>query len=159
MGAVNYKTSEYITIGLKLYDCEDYKDENGNIDYDAMNDDYEADFENVKTTLEGYDFTFFHVAIEPGYYEGFMIDIESNNDLCYDCWQDKRAALKEVTRLKMFLLECVDLGLCQVFPGWCTSYKTRDESIQAIKQAIKELKETIKHTPTWGYCERMKIEV
>lgn len=158
MGAINYKTSDYITIGIKPYDYKDYEDENGNIDYDEMNYDYECDFVNVKATLEKYDFSFFHVTMELGYYEGFMIDIESNNDLCYDCWQDKKAALKEVTRLKLFLLECVDLGLCQVFPGWCPGYATRDESIKAIKKAMKELKETIKHTPTWNYCERMGIE-
>lgn len=159
MGAINYKTSEYITIGFKPYNYEDYEDENGNTDYDAMNIDYECDVDNVETVLEKYDFAFFHVAIEPGYYEGFIIDIESNNSLYYDCWQDKRAALKEVTRLKTFLLECVDLGLCQVFPGWCMGYATRDESIKGIKQAMKDLKETIKHTPTYGYYERMGIEI
>ena len=43
------------------------------------------------------------------------------------------------TQIKLFLLECVNAGLCQVFPSWCTSYKDYKTSVQAIKEAIKEM--------------------
>lgn len=65
---------------------------------------------------------------------------------------DKQAALKEATCIKKFLLECIDLGLCEVWPGWCTSYKSRNESIKAIKQAIRDMKEEIRDIPTWEHC-------
>lgn len=159
MGAINYATSNYITIGLKPYDYEDFEDENGNIDYDMMNDYYQNDYNNIETILNKYDFHYFHVVIKPGYYEGFSIDIENNYGVCYDCWQDKQAALKEATQIKLFLLECVDMGLCEVWPGWCTSYKSRNESIKAVKEAIRDMKEEIKGIPTWEHCRRLGIEV
>lgn len=159
MGAVNYATSNYITIGLKPYDYEDFDDENGNIDYDMMNDYYQADYNNIETILNKYDFHYFHVVIKPGYYEGFSIDIENNYGVCYDCWQDKQAALEEATQIKLFLLECIDNGLCKCSPEWCTGYYDRAESVKAVKQAVKEMKEEIRSIPTWRYCERMGIEI
>lgn len=176
MGAVNYYTSNYITIGLKPYSTYDLEndpgfmeelpnevDEYGGTIEEALESYiqgcYEADESNVWCALNKYDFYYFHVVIKPGYYEGFTIDIENNFGLAYNSWQDKREALKEATQIKKFLLECIDLGLCQVFPGWVTSYKSRNESIKAVKQAIREMKEEIKNIPTWGYCERMGIEL
>ena len=87
--------------------------------------------------------------IKPGYYEGFTIDIENNFPVAFDTWEDKRDAQKEITQIKLFLLECVERGLCQVFPGWCTGYRNYKESITGIKQAIKEMREEIKIIPTW----------
>lgn len=159
MGTVNYYTSDYITLGLEPYDVGYYEDEDGNVDYDALNDDYDADFSNIQATLDKYDFHYLHVAIKPGYYEGFSLDIENNYPLCFDSWQDKKEAEKEATRLKRFLLECIDSGLCKVSPGWVTAYYPRKESIEAVKTAIKELKDDIRNTPTWYYCERNGIEV
>lgn len=159
MGTVNYATSDYITIGLKPYDYEDFEDENGNINYDMMNDYYQNDYNNIEAILNKYDFHYFHVVIKPGYYEGFSIDIENNYCVCYDSWQDRKEALKEATQIKKFLLECIDLGLCEVWPGWCTSYKSRDESIKAVKEAIRDMKEEIKGIPTWEHCRRLGIEV
>lgn len=176
MGAVNYCTSDYITIGLEPYSEYDLEndpvfmqelqnevDEYGGTLEEAM-ENYiqcccEADYGNVSAILEKYVFHYFHVVIEPGYYEGFTIDIENNYGLAYDSWQDKRDALKEATQIKRFLLECIDVGLCQVFPGWVTSYRNRDESIKGVNQAVKAMKEEIRSIPTWGYCERMGIEL
>ena len=159
MGTINYAMSDYITIGLKPYDYEDFEDENGNIDYDMMNDYYQDDYNNIETILNKYDFHYFHVVIKPGYYEGFSIDIENNYGVCYDSWQDRKEALKEATQIKLFLLECIDNGLCKCSPGWCTGYYDRAESVKAVKQAVKEMKEEIRSIPTWGYCERMGIEI
>lgn len=159
MGTVNYGTSNYITIGLEPYDYENYRDENNEIDYEAMNIDYGDDLANIEALLNHFDFAIFHVVIKHGYYEGFYIDIENNYDVCFDCWQDKRIAQKEITQLKEFLIACVNMGMCKVSPGWVTSYYSRKDSIEAIKAAMKDLREQVKQIPTWAYCERMGIEL
>lgn len=159
MGTINYATSNYITIGLKPYDYEDFEDENGNIDYDMMNEYYQDDYNNIEAILNKYYFHYFHVVIKPGYYEGFSIDIENNYGVCYDSWQDRKEALKEATQIKLFLLECIDNGLCKCSPGWCTGYYDRAESVKAVKQAVKEMKEEIRSIPTWEHCRRLGIEV
>lgn len=176
MGTINYYTSDYITIGLEPIYAYDLKNDAGFMEeLQAEIDEYggtieekienyiqgcyEDDVYNIQCILDKYDFYYFHVVIKPGYYEGFTIDIENNYGLAYDSWQDKLDALKEATQIKKFLLECIDNGLCQVFPGWCTSYKDRKTSIAAVKKAIREMKEEIRNIPTWGHCERMGIEL
>ena len=159
MGTINYRTSDFITLGLEPYDCDEYENEDGEIDFDARHFDMECDRENIQDILNRYSFYYFHVKIEPGYYEGFSIDIENNYCLCFDSWQDKRAAQKEITQLKKFMLECMENGLCVVWPGWCTTYKSKEESITEIKEAVKAMRAEVLHIPTWLYCERMGIEV
>ena len=82
MGAINYKTSDYITIGYNLNTTDDY------------NDDYfyfmQEDFKIAQDFLKQYYFYYFHVTIKPGYYEGFSINIEFNYSWCFDCWQDRQ---------------------------------------------------------------------
>ena len=148
MGTINYGTSDYITLGYNLnwYDS-DFET------WEEMEEEKQLDieeaYENIRFVLDKYNFVFFHIAIEPGYYEGFYIDIENNYSCFFQDAQDKREAQKEVTKLKAFLMECVDLGLVQVWPGWCTSYKTHEETIAAIKTAIKKIRAEIRDTPTW----------
>ena len=148
MGTINYGTSDYITIGYNLnWDDSEFET------WESMEDEKQLDIEdmytNIRAILNKYDFTFYHVVIKPGYYEGFYIDIENNFPYCYDSREDKRAAQKEATKLKAFLIECINTGLVQVWPGWCTSYHTHIESIEAIKTAIKEMRAEIKSIPTW----------
>lgn len=148
MGTINYGTSDYITIGYNLnWNDSDFET------WEEMENEKQLDIEdtynNIQAILNKYDFTFYHVTIEPGYYEGFCINIKNNFPYCYDSREDKRAAQKEVTELKAFLIECVNTGLVQVWPGWCTSYKTHNESIEAIKTAIKEMRAEIKSISTW----------
>lgn len=159
MGAFNYGTSNYITIGLQPYDEENYRDENDDIDYDAMHDDYSSDYRSLQSFLNRFDFTIFRVTIELGYDEGFYIDIENNYELYFDSWQDKRLAQKEITRLKEFLITCVHRGMCKVSPGWITRYYSQEDSIVAIEAAMKDLREQVKHIPTWACYERMGVEV
>ena len=65
MGAVNYGSSDYISIGLNVSrDFEEWEIE------EIEND--------IETLLNEYNFYYFHVVIKPGYYEGFYIDIENN---------------------------------------------------------------------------------
>ena len=144
MGAINYKTSDYITIG---YNCNyiDYEDEF----YPDIIQDY---YDQVKRRLDEGCFYYFHITLEPGYYEGFSLNIEFNFSMCFDDFTDKIAAQKEVTRIKEFLTECVDdFECCEVYPGWCTTYKNYKESLQTINAAAQEMRQTVRDTPTYNY--------
>lgn len=150
MGAVNYFTSDYITLGYDL--SVDYNEEDFN-SVDELEEccryDMEDSYEEIKSILEKYSFYFYHVVIKPGYYEGFTVDIENNFSLCFDDYREKQEAQKEITEIKQFLLECAAAGLVAVFPGWCTGYKNTPETIQLINEAVKEMRNEAKHTPTY----------
>lgn len=142
MGTINYKTSDFITIG---YNCEyiDYEDEF----YIDIIQDY---YEQVNYLLKKQNFYYFHITLEPGYYEGFSINIENNFGICYDDYLDKRKAQKEITRIRTFLTTCInDCECCVVFPGWCTTYLDYENSWLKLNEAIKEMRQTVKDTPTW----------
>ena len=137
MGTINYNTSRYITIGINP---DDYNDENY-----VVNDIYDE----IKSVLNKYNFYFFNVCIVPGYYEGFSIDIDNNFSVCYDDYNEKREAQKEITQIKNFLIECVNCGLVACFPGWCMGYANYKETLQLIKEAIKEMRMEAKDIPTY----------
>lgn len=171
MGAINYFTSDYITLGLRPYDRYDFEnnsdfmeevqaevDEYGGTLESAIdsyiNDCYECDYENIKTELEKHCFHYYHIVIKPGYYEGFTLDIENNYPVALDSWEDRRDANKEITEIKQFLIACAGLGLVKCSPGWCTGYSDYNGTIQAIKAAIKEMRSELKTIPTWLQYER-----
>lgn len=171
MGAVNYFTSDYITLGLRPYDRYDLEndhdfmeelqaevDEYGGTLGSALdsyiNDSYECDYENIKTELEKHCFHYYHITIKPGYYEGFTLDIENNFPVALDSWEDRRDANKEITEIKQFLIDCAGLGLVKCSPGWCTGYSDYNGTIQAIKAAIKEMRSELKTVPTWAQYNR-----
>lgn len=142
MGAINYKTSDYITIGYNLNDVEQYDD-----DYFYFEQD---DFEIAQEILKNYYFYYFHVTIKPGYYAGFYIDIECNFNWCFDGWQDKQEAQKEITQLKVVLKKIIEsCNCCAVAPGWCTTYYNYKDSLIKLNQAIKEMREHVKRIPTY----------
>ena len=171
MGTINYGTSDYITLGIEPLDAwtvehdsefmEEIRAEvaeyGGTVE-DAINDYIngcaEDDYINIQTELNKHSFYYFHVAIKNGYYDGFYLDIESNFGIAYDSWQDKREAQKEITELKQFLITCAGMGLCEVWPGWCTKYHDYNHTINAINEAIKAMREDVKSTPTWAQYER-----
>ncbi len=153
MGAVNYGTSDYITMA---YNC--------NTEYapdDFWNDENEQrEFEisflhdEVKAELEKHSFYYYHIAIKPGYYEGFYIDIENNFPVALDSWQDRRDANKEITEIKQFLIACAGLGLVECSPGWCTGYSDYNGTITAITAAVKEMRDELRTIPTWTQYNR-----
>lgn len=174
MGTINYKTSDYITMGARIQNYSDFENDQDFIDYckteypeipfsdmiyNEIQENYDCDRVNVETYLNQHNFTFYHITIEPGYYEGFSIMIENNFPIAYDCWEDKKAAQKEITELKQFLLDCCGAGIAVVYPGWCTTELSYNDSIKAIKAAIKEIREESKHIPTWTAAERKGIEL
>lgn len=169
MGTINYGKSDYITLGIKPYDAwELLKDEyfieylkhDLNIDpesdqaqyvaYEVIEEYYNADRVNFETALNKYDIGyFFHITLKPGYYEGYYVEIETNKGLFFDDCAEKREAQKEVTEIKKFLKEIASYGFIQVFPGWCTGYSDYQETLKGINEAVKEMREEIKSTPTW----------
>lgn len=168
MGAINYFTSDYITMGLRPYDRSDFEND---LDFmeeareqmqeygrtlESVIDDYisgyyEDDFANIETELNKHNFQYYHITIKPGYYEGFTLDIENNFPVAFDGWEDRKEANKEI---KGFLIACAGLGLVQCSPGWCTGYNDYKGTIVAIKAAIKEMREEVKTIPTWAQYER-----
>ena len=141
MGTINYKTSEFITIG---YDCSgiDYDDE---YYYEFISDCYDQ----ASSALENYRFYYFDVSIEPGYYEGFSINIEFEYT-CFDDYEEKKEAQKEITQIKKYLLECIeDYNCVAVWPGWCTGYDDYKETLQELDAAVRNMRDTVKNTPTW----------
>lgn len=171
MGAVNYFTSDYITMGLRPYDSLELENdlefmeemqtqaneyggtiENAITEY--IEDCYNCDYENIKTELEKHNFYYYHIAIKPGYYEGFTLDIENNFPVALDSWEDRRDANKEITEIKQFLIACAGLGLVQCSPGWCTGYNDYKGTLKAIKAAIKEMRDELRTIPTWAQYNR-----
>lgn len=171
MGAVNYFTSDYITMGIEPYSVYDLENDPGFMD--ALRDEvseyggtideaiisyiqtsYEADEMNVEFILEKYSFDYFHVTIKPGYYEGFTLDIENDFPVAFDGWKDKRAAQREITSLKKMLIECAGAGMVQCFPGWCTGYDDYTGTVKAIGAAIKDMRDEVNTIPTWAQYVR-----
>ena len=147
MGAVNYKTSDYITLGYNCnnIDCED----------EFYNEFINDLYDQIKFRLEEERFYFFNVTIEPGYYEGYFINIEFNFPVCFDDYIDKRNAQKEITQIKAFLIECVnDFECVAVYPGWCTGYADYNKTLKEITAAVREMREMVKQTPTYNQYNR-----
>ena len=139
MGTINYGSNSYFNIGMNLkpdYDEFDYLCE------------YEYQWEETQNTIDKYNFNFFKIEIEPGYYEGFYISIDFDF-LYFDDWTEKRETLKEITQLKHLLNDLCYNGLVKYSAGWCMGYCSEEETKQAIKQAIKEIKQKILNIPTW----------
>ena len=150
MGAINYKTSDFITLGYNTNNI-DYDDD---FYYELINDEHDG----INAIIKDAGFYYFHITIEPGYYEGFTIDIEHNFSYCYDNYYEKLQALKEVTQIKNFLLYIVNnFNINAVYPGWCTSYADYKKTIEEINAAIIEMKYNVKNTPT-DYILRIKGE-
>lgn len=149
MGAINYGKSDYISIGLNVSELE--YDESGFHPYDTLMKEF------VESRLDELNNYYFHIVIKPGYYEGFYIDIENNFPVFVNDYEEKRDAQKEVTEIKNFLKDCVVFGgLVQYFPGWCTGYSTKEETLKAIKTAVNDMRDEINATPTYKqYCKEV----
>lgn len=166
MGAVNYFTSDYITMGLRPYDRFDLENdrdfmeeveaeisEYGGTVENAIDSYiescYEADYKNIANELAKHYFYYYHITIKPGYYEGFTLDIENNFPVALDSWEDRREAMKEITEIKQFLIDCAGMGLVACYPGWCTGYRDYNGTLEAIREAVKEMRSELKTIPTW----------
>lgn len=59
MGTINYKTSDYITLGYNTH----------NIDYDNefYSDDINFEYDEINAILQNDFFYYFHITLKPGY--------------------------------------------------------------------------------------------
>lgn len=147
MGTINYKTSNYITLGYLDILQQDFNNEYTPDDYYICEED---DYIQVKYLLEKQHFYYFHITLEPGYYSGFTIDIENNFNYCFDNYSEKLQALKELMQIKKFFVYIVEnFNIRAVYPGWCTGYDDYDNTIKNISAAIEMMRDEVKITPTW----------
>ena len=147
MGAINYKTSDYITLGYLDYSQQDFDDEYTQDDYYIYEED---DYTQIEYLLKDQRFYYFNVTLEPGYYSGFSLNIENNFSYCFDNYGEKLQALKEITQIKKFMLYIVDnFSVCAVYPGWCTGYADYKKTMSEISAATKEMRADVKNTPTY----------
>ena len=165
MGTVNYKTSDVITLGLCPYEPRDfeldpdfmdearrqserYGDDLDSIIYQTISDYTEDDRQTAENIISRYSFEFFQVSIEPGYYEGFSVNI--SDDLPGEYWDadERQQAFTDAANLGDMLKELVN-GACLVecWPGWCTTYHDTDRTLQDIRKAIRDLIYDINDTP------------
>lgn len=169
MGAINFKTCEFITLAIKPYEADDIKndpdflqwieeeerqDEADDIADDMTAQYYEDDAANYEAIAKKYYFEYFNISLIPGYYESIQIDIENNFPCFFDDWTEKREALKEATKIKEFLTECAGVGFTACAPGWATHFYTYPETLQKIKEATKAIKDEIKAAETWKTHKR-----
>lgn len=171
MGAINYKTSDYITMGINPGDVyavqndpdfieemqENVKEYGGSLEDEInfyINNEFEELYNAGRDILNNYDFYYYHVKIEGGYYEGCYIDIENNYGVCYDSYEDRREANKEITQIKKMLFELLEAGFVACYPGWCTGYDDHNETRAAIAEAIKVMRNEAANIPTWNQYER-----
>ena len=171
MGTINYFTSDYITMGIKPYEVDDFlKDADFMAEMPKItkqfnvtpteqaelliSEYYEDDLANIQYELNNHSFHYYHIVIKPGNYEGFTLGIENNYPVAYDDYMDRKEANKEITEIKQFLIDCAGLGLVACSPGWCTGYSDYKGTLKAIKEAIKEMRMEVKTIPTWRQYER-----
>lgn len=171
MGTINYATSDYITLGIEPYSTydleqdpefmqklrEEVEEYGGTIEnalYDYINYCYDCDYLNITHELKKHNFYYFHIKIKPGYYEGFTLDIENNYAVAFDYYEQRQEAQKEITEIKQFLIDCAGFGLVACYTGWCMGYEDYAGTITAIKEAVKEMREEVKATPTWRQYQR-----
>lgn len=165
MGTVNYKTSDIITLGLKPWEpddflcdpdfmdmarrqSEEYGDDLDEIVYQAIADYTESDSETAQSIIDRYSFDFFTVTVEPGYYEGFSVNI--SDDLPGEYWdeEERKQALTDAANLGDLLKELVNTAcLVEVWPGWCTTYHDTDRTLKDIRKTIRGLLYDINDTP------------
>lgn len=118
MGSWNYGKSPFFeTLGLNI-----------NNDYDS--EIVEELYDTADQIINSYSFEYFEVQLHSGYYEGFYITIEDIKDFME---ADDETLEKEISYLKQCLIDLVyETGVVVCNPGWCTSYLTPDESLNAI---------------------------
>lgn len=164
MGTINYSTSDIITLGIKplwiddyLHDPyfiewaeeQEYTDDLETLAYDLMERDYSFMAEIIQDIIDDYfNLEYFKLSIDPGYYEGFTLKIDSDIPYYFGDYMERKDALKEVTQLKRCLLRCADNGLIECFPGWCNGYNDKAETIKSIRNAIKKLRKEVSNTLT-----------
>ena len=150
MGAINYGSSDIVNIGLNIDSC--FYD---NADAEDRENELEFMRDYIQETLDEFYFDFVKIEISSGYYEGFYINIEDPGFNYFDNYIEKQEYIKELSQVHRMLKECINKGLVEYSPGWCTGYSTEKESYIDLAAAIKTAKQAARTTPTYKnyqYC-------
>lgn len=164
MGAINYGTSNYITLGVEPVNLYDLLDNPDFMDY-CMQEYPESDPEtiareeaetiaetdraNAEAIMEKYSFYYWHVVLKSGYYDGFYLDIEANMPIFFDNCEERQEAMSEIRDVEKLLKELAGVGLVSVLPGWSTKYKDYQDTLKDIRKAVQEMRAETKSTPTY----------
>lgn len=161
MGTINFKTSDYITLGYKIRDSWDISHDpifknfileemyaNGYDDSDfewysemRINEYAESDYDEISSALDRQRFSFFDIKLENGYYEGFQLLISANYDPDFLTKDDRIDFLAEVSHIREFLNLCVDYGMLECHPWWCTTWERADTTRADIDRVCDRIKE------------------
>lgn len=166
MGTINYRTSEYITLGYKPEYPSDFADDKEFMEQmreeaEAVEmdvDDYIRDwiymneedmYNNVLFALKGgREFYYFKVEVEPGYYDGFSVQISRDTPLYMEPWE-KDDAYGEIKELEKFLILCANQGMVECYPGWGTGYEDYGKTVADITEAMAQARKDIDDAPVW----------
>lgn len=149
MGTINYGRSDFLNIGFNL------SDEWNNMDEDEQEDTIYFVSHDVQEMIDDLgELKYFRVGLEYGYYEGFYIELYSQLENI-NHYLDRQDANKEVTAIGKFLTACANIGLVKYSPWWCTTYFSRNETMKAIRDAVKAMRQAVHDQPTFRQYERM----
>lgn len=169
MGAINYGTSKYITLGIRPYDEDGFlndkdfmSDLENEYGIDLENDDevtafiqetiddyYIADRDNAQSYIDKENFEYFKVTVEHGYYEGVYINIEPLFPILWNDYHERKQALDELKAMRTLLTNISGCGFVSCYPFWVTGYDDYKETQRQIKQAIKDMRQDIMRTMTY----------
>ena len=144
MGTINYRTGDVITFGT-----QDNEDNNWITNL----------FNTSKEIINNYDFEWFKVKPEYGYYEGTSVVIDRNYVTQRDIDRyhypsflkiDKDDAIEietEMTQLRKVINEIAEL-MPITHPGWCMGYVTDPKEMtqeidEALDRVLKEIRKEI----------------
>lgn len=170
MGTINYGTCDYITMGIKPYEREDFLSDldfmetatenimeyGGDINEyieDTIYSYYGDDRLNAKTIIDKYNFRYFLVYPEPGYYEGLYIHLSEEFPLFIDGEEERKEILEEVNSLHKMFIDLAGCGFVACFPGWCTGYLDYIGTLEEIEKACAKLREKAESIKTWEAVE------
>lgn len=174
MGTINYGTSDYVTLGACIDSYLYKKDKHlmEELQKEAteygttveeelqryIDSDCEELYSQAEDILKDYDFEYFKVELEFGYYDGFYLKLEQYLPIFFADYEERKEANKEVPKLKEMLMRLVGIGMRSCYPGWCTGWADREESIKDIKEGVKKMRADIKEIMTYSRFERLKKE-
>lgn len=160
MGAINYNNNKLFNLGLNVFDYEKQCEiqlkemieegiiEFNNVEIDEFN--YECIsvlYEDCEYILNKYDFNYYNIKLESGYYEGFYLSIDFNYNYFND-FIEKQQAQKELTQVKKCFLELINCGLVSYHAWWCSSYYSKEETISMLNEFVKTERKRIADTLT-----------
>lgn len=153
MGTINYKTMEYITLAIQPYDYDDIKkglleeyaltpeEITDEFIWDQTREYYSCDEENAKSIIDEFYSFYFKLDIEPGYYEGMQVIIDT--DFCFDTEEEKQDCLKDLENLKKCLIDLAGVGYVACIPFWIMTYYDYNETLKKIDEATEAMKTDI----------------